>query len=99
MLNKALRQFACGEIRPKNSLAAKLDISEMMLDDVLGTLAAMGYIERIEPGCSNGRCGNCFMKDGCKEHKPLMWVITEKGNSTIKDKGSSYCEDDGNILR
>jgi hypothetical protein len=61
-------------MQTKSNLACCLEVSETLLD----TLARMGYIEKIDLGCKNA-CGNCYMKAGGDNHKPLMWAITKKG--------------------
>ncbi len=84
MLNRVLMQLAKGISMPKSSLASCLGVNEMMLDDMLGSLARMGYIEKIEPGCGYESCRNCYMKAGCNNNKPLMWTISERGLNLLE---------------
>ncbi|WP_061214082.1 hypothetical protein [Syntrophomonas wolfei] len=57
-----------------------LEVNETLLDDMPDSAGArMGYIEKIDLGCSKNACGNCYMKAGGDSHKPLMWAITKKG--------------------
>lgn len=79
MLNLLLTQFMDGGVQPKSILASHLGVTETMLTDMLDNLESMGYIEKLVPGCDNGRCNNCYMKTGCNSNKPFMWMITEKG--------------------
>ncbi|WP_276620521.1 hypothetical protein [Syntrophomonas wolfei] len=47
-------------------------------------LARMGYIEKIDLGCSKNACGNCYIKAGGDNHKPFMWAITDfMGKQTL----------------
>lgn len=95
MLNRLLIQLANDDIQSTNRMACELGINERMLDEMLTRLADMGYIEKMDTGCSrdaghsDSRCSNCYMQAACPSHKPLVWLLTKKGRSTARQAVSA----------
>lgn len=92
MLNALLKQLENGGVQSVSLLASRLGISEPMLAGMLDNLERMGYIEKLVPGCDNGRCSNCYMKAGCNNNQPFIWKITAKGlNCTLLHERFPAC--------
>ena len=84
MLEELLRRVAEGGVHSYADLAKTLDISEALLEQMLGDLAHMGYLRRVSEDCS-GHCAHCPMAGICAVGgSGKVWALTEKGNALVK---------------
>lgn len=86
MLNNLLKQLQNSGIQSKSLLASRLGVTEPLLAGMLENLETMGYVQKLVPGCDNGRCSNCYMQAGCNNNQPTIWMITEQGLSLAKQE-------------
>lgn len=89
MLNKVFKFINKNGSFSTKLIADNLDISESIVEDLKNRLQMMGYIKKVEEGCSSEACAKCSC--GCAKTKKLdrtvKWEITPKGKSLIDKIG------------
>jgi len=74
-----LKIVSDGGIRTPKDLARQLDVTEPLVEAMLGDLERMGYLKRIGNSCS-GRCQGCESNPICAiSAGGQIWSLTEAG--------------------
>ena len=78
MLHQFLFLLAENNLQTPRSLAARLGVSEGLIDQMAGQLVRQGYLELVDT-CGSG-CSDCSLRSGCHTSAPArLWALTEKG--------------------
>lgn len=89
MLSQLLCRLDKGGVQSIQVLAEKINVSQTMIEQMLESLHRMGYIEKVgdaSQNCNN-RCKGCSMSRCCEGvSKPVMWMITKKGQQAVVHK-------------
>lgn len=88
MIVKILKALKDSEFYSKKSIARKLNVDEIMLEQMMSRMKEMGYIEEDNMNtCSGCSCGSSKSKSCCCDDKSTvnvtMWKITKKGNQLL----------------
>ena len=93
MLDRLLNLLTTGGVRTPAELAARLDVTESMLDQLLADLSRMGYLRPVHSltchTSSNGHnppkgylggCTDCTLSGICATDRPggRVWMLTDK---------------------
>ncbi len=87
MLERLLDLLATGGVHTPGELAARLGVSDGLLDQMLADLGRMGYLRQVgDTTCSPSsatpasRCGGCSLADACAAGRPggRVWALTGK---------------------
>ena len=87
MLERLLDLLATGGIHTPGELAARLGVSDGLLDQMLADLSRMGYLRQVgdmacspSPDASPGRCGGCSLAGACAAGKSggRVWALTDR---------------------
>ena len=87
MLERLLDLLATGGIHTPGELAARLGVSDGLLDQMLADLSRMGYLRQVgdvacspSPDAPSRRCGGCSLASACAAGQPggRMWALTDK---------------------
>ena len=87
MLERLLDLLATGGVHTPGELAARLGVTDGLLDQILADLSRMGYLRQVgdmvcspSPGTPSGRCGGCSLAGACAASKSggRVWVLTGK---------------------
>jgi len=83
MLEQLLTQISSGRNYTLATLAASLDVSEDLLEQMMDDLERAGYVSVADMGAASGCKGHC---DGCPSsglcalvHGKRIWALTPKG--------------------
>ncbi len=84
MLMDLLREIGQSKAFSKSQLSKKLNISETMVEDLLGQLIRMGYLTEDlgSPSCET-YCGRCPYAKSCNINPVKVYNISEKGKSLL----------------
>jgi DNA-binding Lrp family transcriptional regulator len=87
MLHRFLEIIRTGEVQNLLEIAQKMDISPIMVSQIVKELTTKGYLEEIKVGCDKNQtsCSNCPINVSCQvilKH----WSLTEKGKAAISIK-------------
>ena len=87
MLNRLLDLLATGGVHTPGELAARLGVTDGLLDQMLADLSRMGYLRQVGgPACSPasgvpaGQCAGCSLAGACTAARPggRVWALTDK---------------------
>jgi hypothetical protein len=87
MLERLLDLLATGGVHTPGELAARLGVSDGLLDQMLTDLSRMGYLRQVgnlacppSPAAASGRCGGCSLAGACAAGQSggRMWALTGK---------------------
>ena len=87
MLERLLDLLATGGVHTPGELAARLGVTDGLLDQMLADLSRMGYLRQVEDvACSPssdtrpGRCGGCSLAGACAAGRSggRVWALTGK---------------------
>lgn len=79
MLEQILRAVSVGGVHSLRELARQLDVSEELLESMIGQLVQMGYLKPLDTACP-GHCHNCPEAPGCcVGGSGRAWVLTASG--------------------
>ena len=87
MLERLLDLLATGGVYTPGELAARLGVTDSLLDQMLADLSRMGYLRQVgdmacspSPNAPSGRCGGCSLAGACAAGKPggRLWALTGK---------------------
>lgn len=79
MMLQLLRLLALDSSYTLTSLAATLDVSEALLEQMLSDLERGGYVATADLACE-GRCAGCPSAGLCALlHGRRIWTVTAKG--------------------
>jgi radical SAM protein with 4Fe4S-binding SPASM domain len=95
MLRQLLHLIVSGEMTSRDECAARLGVSAESLDEMIGRLVALGYLENASASCASsaaaggakgGACKGCSMAGSCHggcfaDRKGIAWAVTAKGRS------------------
>jgi len=86
MLRAILMMAASGGPLSTAALAERLGASVPELEDMIGRLVALGYLERVGAGMAScggpARCGGCPSRAACHAAEPIvLWALTGKGKA------------------
>ncbi len=78
-LTDLLRFFGAGAEFTQDTLAREIGVSESLVDQMLSTLLAAGYIEAQSSACGHG-CRDCPAARTCgMPGGARLWTVTERG--------------------
>ena len=78
MMEQLLKLVAEGGVHSYEDLVRHLSISKPLLEIMLEDLARLGYLRRVDSGCSE-HCPTCH-SGGCATMGPgQIWTLTGKG--------------------
>ncbi len=81
MLKQLLSLLATGGVHTPSELAARLGVTESLLEQMLADLSRMGYL-RSDSGstCPAAHCTECPLEDACAVGEPggKVWTLTDK---------------------
>ncbi len=87
MIKKVLEELNKGKAKTTKELAKQCDINEPMMDGIMDQLINMGYLEKVNLGCSGCdtkmKCSCCSSCGKINENAVRMWQITKKGKQLI----------------
>jgi hypothetical protein len=87
MLARLLDLLATGGVHTPGELAARLGVSDGLLDQMLADLSRMGYLRQVgdmacspSPDAPSGRCGGCCLADACAASQSggRVWALTDR---------------------
>jgi hypothetical protein len=89
MLERLLDLLATGGVHTSAELAARLGVSDGLLDQMLTDLSRMGYLRQVgdtacapSPAAPSSRCGGCPLVGGCAvvagQSSGRIWALTDK---------------------
>jgi len=87
MLERLLELLATGGVHTPGELAARLGVSDGLLDQMLADLSRMGYLRQVgdmacspSPDALTGRCGGCSLASACTAGQSggRVWALTGK---------------------
>jgi hypothetical protein len=87
MLERLLDLLATGGVYTPGELAARLGVTDGLLDQMLADLSRMGYLRQVgdiacssSPNVPSGRCGGCSLAAACAvgQSGGRMWMLTGK---------------------
>jgi hypothetical protein len=89
MLERLLDLLATGGVHTSAELAARLGVSDGLLDQMLTDLSRMGYLRQVgdaacapSPDAPSSRCGGCSLVGGCAgaagKSGGRIWALTDK---------------------
>ena len=90
MLERLLDLLATGGVHTPGELAARLGVTDGLIDQMLADLSRMGYLRQVgdmacspSPGTSTGACGGCSLASTCAVGKSggRVWALTGKALS------------------
>ena len=78
MLQRILHLIAHDGVARQDELAARLNVSDVLLSEMMAQLAKQGYLTEAEL-CGTG-CKGCGLSQACGEPRVLrIWTLTETG--------------------
>ncbi len=87
MLEQLLDLLATGGVHTPGELAARLGVSDGLLDQMLADLSRMGYLRQVgdmacspSPDAPSGRCGGCRLAEACAAGKSggRVWALSDR---------------------
>ncbi len=89
MLERLLDLLASGGVHTPGELAARLGVSDGLLDQMLTDLSRMGYLRQVggmacapSPAAPSSRCGGCALVGACAvgagKSSGRVWALTDK---------------------
>ncbi len=87
MLERLLELLATGGVHTPGELAARLGVTDGLIDQMLADLSRMGYLRQVgdmacspSPGAPTGACGGCSLAGTCAVGKSggRVWALTGK---------------------
>ena len=92
MLERLLDLLASGGVHTPGELAARLGVSDGLLDQMLTDLSRMGYLRQVgdvediacapSPAAPSSRCGGCSLVSACAvgagKSGSRVWALTDK---------------------
>jgi hypothetical protein len=83
MLRELLQRVAAGGTQYTGNLARELQVSETLLQQMLGELVRHGYIQPAAVGCSVP-CETCPLGALCATDRARVWRLTAKGQRFVE---------------
>ncbi|KAF0110232.1 MAG: Uncharacterized protein FD147_1781 [Chloroflexi bacterium] len=81
MLEKLLTEIKNGGTTSPSVLATRLSTSPEMIQAMLDTLEEHGYLQSVDPGCSNEKpCDSCSLSNMCSssvDSKPRLRILRD----------------------
>jgi hypothetical protein len=79
MLLKLLQILHSGDVHSLRQLAEQLEVSEALLEGMIGQLVRMGYLSPVKADCP-GVCNGCPESTVCSvPGSGRVWTLTEAG--------------------
>ena len=87
MLERLLELLATGGVHTPGELAARLEVTDGLIDQMLADLSRMGYLRQFgdracppSPSAPTGVCGGCSLASACAAGKSggRVWALTDK---------------------
>lgn len=85
MLKDVLKEISKSNIFSKSTISKNLNISELMVEELVNQLIRMGYLEEDlgSPTCES-KCSGCHITS-CNLIPIKMFSVTEKGKNLLKN--------------
>ncbi len=84
MLMDLLERVGRGGIQRPADLAAELEVSSSLVEQMLLDLERMGYLKNIVGGCSPSSCAHCGASCSLPVQKVgQAWTLTSKGARSL----------------
>lgn len=85
MLKDVLKEISKSNIFSKSTISKNLNISELMVEELVNQLIRMGYLEEDlgSPTCES-KCSGCHITS-CNLIPIKMFSVTEKGKILLKN--------------
>jgi hypothetical protein len=83
VLIELLQAITQGPTRSERELRRALGLDESMIRQMLGTLAAGGYLQQVARQCADD-CGGCALEMGCLSTTGAIWRVSDKGWRAVK---------------
>ncbi|MFA5576769.1 MAG: FeoC-like transcriptional regulator [Tissierellaceae bacterium] len=89
MLKKVLYEISKSRLYSPSSIAKKLNISEALVEDIIGQLIRMGYVSQDDtsPTCDS-KCSSCAYASVCNTVTIKTLSITPKGRALLEREAS-----------
>lgn len=84
LLTRLLRRLQAGGLLSTQQLAQELGISPLLVEPMLESLVAQGYIQPLNSsGACSTHCQSCALQSACLKSGKTVWVLSEKGQRAV----------------
>jgi len=84
MLRKLLQLISAGGVHNLRELAQQLDVSELLLKNMVDDLVCMNYLKPLHAHCRDD-CKHCPVTNTCTiGGSGCVWVLTEAGKKVAQ---------------